>query len=69
MILGGKPCALGDPSIQTALRVMRENAGLDDRSSDTASARTAGLDAPAVGAAGGVLQRLLNAADALDPMA
>ena len=69
VVLGGKLCALGDPFIQTALRVMRENAGLYDRRRHTVRLGRLGLYAPAVGAAGGVLQRLLNAADALDPMA
>jgi predicted NBD/HSP70 family sugar kinase len=69
VVLGGKLCALGDPLIQTALRVMRENAGLYDHHRHTVRLGRHGLNGPALGAAGSVLQRLLNAADALDHIA
>jgi predicted NBD/HSP70 family sugar kinase len=69
VVLGGKLCALGDPLVQTALRVMRENAGLYDHHRHTVRLGRFGLDAAALGAAAGVLQGLLNAADALDPVA
>lgn len=66
VVLGGTLCALGAPFVDTALRVMRENAGLHDHHHHTVRMGRFGPDAAALGAAGGVLQRLLNAADALD---
>jgi predicted NBD/HSP70 family sugar kinase len=67
VVLGGTLCALGGPLIETALRVMRENAGLHDHHRHVVRMGRFGLDAAAVGAAGYLLQRHLNEADVLEP--
>ncbi|HUK66073.1 MAG TPA: ROK family transcriptional regulator [Anaeromyxobacteraceae bacterium] len=60
LVLGGPLCQLGPDFIESAKRAMLRNAGLHDETPVSIRLSRFGLDAGAVGAAGSVLQGVLN---------
>lgn len=67
IILGGPLVQLGDPLVKTALESMEENAGRYDFHRHSVRVCRFGIDACALGAAGGVFQRFLHSVESPPP--